>query len=89
MGVFPNFGAVGASGDLRSTIGALLMYVLLASVAMLIVSAIAWAIATPTGHVGVASKARAGILASLIGAVLAGSAIALVNFVLSVGSAAV
>ena len=39
MGVFPDFGGVGATGDLRTVIGALLMFVLIIAVLMLIVSA--------------------------------------------------
>lgn len=43
MDVFPDFGGVGATSDLRSVIGALLMFVLIIAVLMLIVSAIIWA----------------------------------------------
>ena len=53
MGVFPDFGGVGATGDLRTVIGALLMFVLIIAVLMLIVSAIVWAISSSTGNLGV------------------------------------
>ena len=58
MDVFPDFGGVGAAGDLRAVIGALLMFVLIIAVLMLIVSAIVWAISSSTGNPHTATKAR-------------------------------
>ena len=57
MDVFPDFGGVGAAGDLRTIIGALLMFVLIIAVLMLIVSAIVWAISSSTGNPHTATKA--------------------------------
>ncbi len=86
MNVFPNFGGVGASSDLRSVVGALLMIVLIVAVLMLIVCAITWAIASSSGNHHAALKARAGLWVSIGAAVLAGAGVAWLNFLLGVGS---
>ena len=85
MGVFPDFGGVGAADDLRSIVGALLMFVLIIAVLMLIVSAIIWAIASSTGNAHTATKARIGAWVALGTAALAGAGVAWVNFLLDVG----
>ncbi|WP_022883677.1 DUF6112 family protein [Glaciibacter superstes] len=86
MNVFPDFGGVGAAGDLRSVIGALLMFVLVIAVLMLIVSAITWAIASPNGNHHVAAKARAGLFVSVGTAALAGAGVAWLNFLIDIGN---
>ena len=85
MNVFPDFGAVGASGDLATVIGALLTYILIGSVLTLLVSAIVWAVASSTGNPYTAQKARIGVLVALGTAALAGAGIAWTNFLLTVG----
>ena len=83
--VFPDFGGVGATDDLRSIVGALLMFVLIIAVLMLVVSAIIWAIASSTGNAHTATKARIGAWVALGTAALAGAGVAWVNFLLGVG----
>lgn len=83
--VFPDFGGVAAADDLRSIVGALLMFVLIIAVLMLIVSAIIWAIASSTGNAHTATKARIGAWVALGTATLAGAGVAWVNFLLDVG----
>ena len=85
MDVFPDFGGVGAAADLRTVIGALLMFVLIIAVLMLIVSAIVWAISSSTGNPHTATKGRIGAWVALCTAGLAGAGVAWVNFLLSVG----
>ena len=85
MGVFPDFGGVGATGVLRTVIGALLMFVLIIAALMLIVSAIVWAISSSTGNPHTATKARIGAWVALGTAALAGAGVAWVNFLLGVG----
>ena len=85
MDVFPDFGGVGAAGDLRAVIGALLMFVLIIAVLMLIVSAIIWAVSSSSGNYAAASKGRVGVLVALGGAVLAGAGVAWMNWLLGVG----
>ena len=86
MDVFPDFGGVGGAGQLRSIVGALLMFVLIVAVLMLIVSAIVWAIASAHGNYQAAGKARAGLWVSVGAAALAGAGVAWVNFLLDVGT---
>lgn len=85
MNVFPDFGAVGASGELASAIGALLTIILIAAVLTLIVSAIVWAIASSAGNPYTAQKARVGVFVAIGTAALAGAGIAWANFLLTVG----
>lgn len=85
MNVFPDFGAVGASGDLATVIGALLTYILIAAVLTLLVSAIIWAVSSSTGNPYTAQKARIGVFVALGTAALAGAGIAWTNFLLTVG----
>ncbi len=85
MDVFPDFGSVGGTSDLRAVVGALLMFVLIIAVLMLIVSAIVWAIASSTGNPHTATKARIGAWVALGAAALTGAGVAWVNFLLGVG----
>ena len=85
MGVFPDFGGVGAAEDLRVVIGALLMFVLIIAVLMLIVSAIVWAIATAHGNYATASKGRIGVLVAVGAAILAGGGVAWMNWLINLG----
>ena len=86
MDVFPDFGGVGGATDLRTIVGALLMFVLIVSVLMLIVCAIIWAIASSIGNYQAATRARVGLFVAIGTAALAGSGVAWVNFLLGVGS---
>ncbi len=85
MDVFPDFGSVGGTSDLRAVVGALLMFVLIIAVLMLIVSAIVWAIASSTGNPHTATKARIGAWVALGAAALAGAGVAGFNFLFGVG----
>lgn len=86
MNVFPDFGGVGAATQLRSIVGALLTFVLIVAVLMLIVCAIGWAIGAATGNHQAATRARTGLLVALGATVLAGAAVAWLNWLLRVGS---
>ncbi len=83
--VFPDFGGVGAADDLRTIVGALLMFVLIIAVLMLIISAIIWAIASSTGNAHTATKARIGAWVAIGATALAGAGVAWINFLLGVG----
>ncbi|MBN9176955.1 MAG: hypothetical protein J0I43_06270 [Microbacterium sp.] len=85
MDVFPDFGGVGGAAELRSIVGALLMFVLIIAVLMLIVCAIVWAVASSSGNYQAATKARTGLLVALGAAALAGAGVSWVNFLLGVG----
>ncbi|MHB1063604.1 MAG: DUF6112 family protein [Georgenia sp.] len=85
MDVFPDFDGLGGIDDLRAVIGALLTFVLITSVLMLIVSAIIWAIAATNGNYSAAGKARTGVLVALGAAILAGGAVAWMNWLIDLG----
>lgn len=86
MDVFPDFGGVGGANDLSAVIGALLTFVLIIAVLMLIVCGVTWAIVTANGHHGAAAKARIGAWTALGAAILAGGAVAWMNWLISLGS---
>ena len=85
MNVFPDVGAVGASSELASVIGALLTIILIGAVLTLLVSAIVWAVSSSTGNPYTAQKARVGVFVALGTAALAGAGIAWTNFLLTIG----
>lgn len=84
--VGPDFGGVGASGLLAEIVGALLTVVLVVSVAMLVVCAIGWAIASASGNYQTVVRARGGLLVAIGAAALAGGGVAWMNFLLRTGS---
>lgn len=83
--MFPDFDGLGGIDDLREVIGALLMFVLITSVLMLIVSAIVWAVAAANGNYSAAGKGRTGVLVALGAAVLAGGGVAWLNWLIDLG----
>lgn len=85
MSVFPDFGSLDLGG-LEEVIGAALMFVLIVSALMFIISSVAWAIGTWGGNPNTAMRGRVGVLVSLGGALMAGAAVAIVNLFLSYGS---
>ena len=86
MDVFPDFGGVGGAAELRSIVGALLMFVLVTAVLMLIVCAIVWDIASAHGNHHAATRARTGLWVAVGAAALAGAGVAWLNFLLDVGT---
>lgn len=84
MNVFPDFGSLDP-GSLEDAIGAALMIVLVVSVLMFIVSAVAWAAGTWGGNPQTAMRGRVGVFVSLGGAVMAGAAVAITNMFLTYG----
>ncbi|TRW47420.1 DUF6112 family protein [Georgenia yuyongxinii] len=84
--VGPDFDAVTATDQLSHIIGALLTIGLITAVGMLIVCAITWAIASSAGAWHSASRAKAGVLVAVGGAVLTGGALAWTNWLLHTGS---
>lgn len=85
MDVSPDFEGLSGISELREIAGALLMFVLVVAVFMVIVSAIAWAIGAAHGNVQMATRGRVGVLVALGGAILAGSGVAWLNWLISVG----
>ncbi|WP_423464212.1 DUF6112 family protein [Promicromonospora sp. MS192] len=84
VGIGPDFGAV-AGTRLLPIIGALLTITVLIAVAMFVVCAILWPIASASGNWQATSKARTGLLVSLAGAVISGGALAWTNWLIDLG----
>ncbi|GAA2234166.1 hypothetical protein GCM10010413_36730 [Promicromonospora sukumoe] len=84
FGVGPDFGAVTGS-RLYPIIGAVLTIALVLAVAMFVVCAFVWPIASASGNWQATSKARTGVLISVAGAVLAGSSLAWTNWLIDLG----
>lgn len=85
MNVFPDFEGLLGLGDLKQTIGALLMFVLIIAVLMVVISAIIWGLAASHGNPATATKGRTGVLVAAGAAVLAGSGVAWVNWLIVLG----
>ncbi|MBC9943167.1 hypothetical protein ICL81_01310 [Leucobacter sp. cx-328] len=85
MNVFPDFGSLDLGG-FEEVIGAALMFVLIVSALMFIISSVAWALGTWGGNPNTAMRGRVGVLVALGGALMAGAAVAIVNLFLSYGS---
>ena len=81
----PDFSALNGT-SIETVIGALLTIVLVAAVASLIVCAVCWAIGSGTGNYQMETKGRTGVLIALGTAAAAGAGVALVNFLIHVGS---
>lgn len=86
MDVFPDFGAVGGSGQLRQIVGALLTYALITAALMVVVCAAAWGLASANGSWQAATKAKIGLVVALGGAALTGAALAWANWLIDIGA---
>ena len=76
----PNRTGLPGIASLESIVGALLTFGLVASVAGIAISAIAWAIGSHSGNPHVAGKGKSGVPVALAAAFLIGGATFLVNF---------
>lgn len=83
--VYPDLGGVGGRSTLISIVGALLTITLIVAVLMMIVSGIIWAVSSSTGNAQSAAKGKVGVFVALGAAVLAGAAVAWMNFLLNLG----
>jgi hypothetical protein len=86
LDVFPDFGAVGGSGQLRQIVGALLTYTLITAALMVVVCAAAWSLASANGSWQAAARAKAGLVVALGGAALTGAALAWANWLIDIGA---
>ncbi|KRA30983.1 MULTISPECIES: DUF6112 family protein [unclassified Nocardioides] len=82
----PNFDAVEGAGVLREIVGALLTYTLITAVAMLVISAATWALASGAGSWHTAQKAKTGCFVAIGGATLSGAALTWANWLLDLGA---
>jgi len=80
VNIQPNRTGLPGIASLESIVGALLTFGLIAAVAGIAISAIAWAIGSHSGNPQVAGKGKSGVLVALAAAFLIGGATFLVNF---------
>jgi len=80
VNIQPNRTGLPGIASLESIVGALLTFGLVAAVAGIAISAIAWAIGSHSGNPNVAGKGKSGVLVALAAAFLIGGATFLVNF---------
>ena len=80
VNIQPNRTGLPGIASLESIVGALLTFGLIAAVAGIAISAIAWAIGSHSGNPHVAGKGKSGVLVALAAAFLIGGATFLVNF---------
>jgi hypothetical protein len=84
VNVHPNSNLPGTA-QLTHLIGGLMTWVLLACVAALLAGAAAWGFGARFGHYGSQQSGRAMVLGGAVGALVAGAAVAVVNFAFNVG----
>jgi len=80
VNIQPNRTDLPGIASLESIVGALLTFGLVAAVAGIAISSIAWAIGSHSGNPHVAGKGKSGVLVALAAAFLIGGATFLVNF---------
>lgn len=85
-GVSPNQAGLPGLSVLRSIVGALLTWGLVACVAGLVVSVIVWALAHQQGNYAYASSGKTGVLVAAGGALLIGGANAIIAFFSGLGA---
>ncbi len=83
----PNTNGLPGIGAIEKMVGGLLTLGLVASVAGVCISAIAWAVGSHSSNPHVAGRGKTGVIVSAAAAMLIGAANALVNFFNSAGSA--
>lgn len=82
--VNPNSNLPGTS-QLSALVGGLMTWVLLACVVAILAGAASWGFGHRAGNYGAASSGRALVFGGAVGALIAGAAVALVNFAFGIG----
>ena len=85
-GISPNQSGLPGLTVLRSIVGALLTWGLVACVAGLVISVIVWALAHQQGNYSYASSGKSGVLVAAGGALLIGGANAIIAFFSGLGA---
>jgi hypothetical protein len=84
-GVRPNTNGLPGLPQLKELVGAVLTFGLVACVASVVVSAVAWGFGSHSGNPHVAGRGKTGVMVSAAAALLIGAANALVAFFAGVG----
>ncbi|WP_249051519.1 DUF6112 family protein [Cellulomonas fimi] len=85
-GITPNTDGLPGLEVVRSIVGALLTWGLVACVAGLVISVIVWAVAHQQGNYSHASSGKTGVLVAAGGAILIGGANAIIGFFSGLGA---
>jgi len=85
-GISPNPDGLPGLTQLREIVGALLTWGLVACVAGLVISAIAWAVASNSGNPHVAGRGKSGVIIAGAAAIVVGGANAIITFFANTGS---
>jgi hypothetical protein len=85
-GISPNGDGLPGLAEARKLVGALLTFGLIAAVAGIVISAIAWALSSHSGNSHYASKGKTGVLIAAAAALLIGGADAIVSFFQAAGT---
>lgn len=85
--ITPNTTGLPGIAALEGVVGALLTFALIASVAGIAISAIAWAVGSHSSNPHVAGRGKSGVLVAAGAAMLVGAANTLVTFFSSAGGA--
>jgi hypothetical protein len=84
VAVSPNKNLPGTA-QLTALIGGMMTWVLLACVAAVLIGAGAWGLGTRMGHYSSQQSGRMMVLGGAVGALVAGAAVAVVNFAFHIG----
>ena len=85
-GVTPNTNGLPGVSEARKIVGAVLTFGLIASVAGLAISALAWALSSHNGNSYYASRGKTGVVIAAGAALLLGGADAIITFFQSAGA---
>lgn len=85
-GVHPNNSGLPGLAQLRTIVGAMLTFGLVACVAALVVSAVVWGFGSNSGNPHLAGRGKTGVVVAAGAALLIGAANAIVTFFSNVGA---
>lgn len=85
-GISPNPDGLPGLEQVREIVGAMLTWGLVACVAGLVISAIAWAVASNSGNPHVAGRGKTGVIIAGAAAIIVGGANAIITFFANTGS---
>jgi hypothetical protein len=84
--ISPNTTGLPGTDEAKLIVGALLTYGLIAAIAGVAISGMAWAVGSHSSNPHVASRGKTGVLVACAAALLIGAAVSLVNFFQTAGS---
>ena len=73
-------------GQLQKIVGSLITVAVIAAVAGVLISAVMWAVGNHSANPQIAGRGKSGVMVAAAAAILAGGALAIVNFFFNIGS---